>query len=70
MNATEYYAESFTVMPGRCLRLITRPTAHGDPDHCPEPVVWRGTFTDRAGRRREFDACDGHAHDLAVRRRQ
>ena len=65
MAATKpHYAESFTVMPGRCFRLITRLTAHGQPDHCPEAVVWRGRFTDRAGRRHEVDACDGHTSDL------
>jgi hypothetical protein len=58
-----YYAEAFTVMPGRRFRLITRP-GHRDPNHCPEPVVWHGTFTDRAGKRHELDACDGHASDL------
>jgi hypothetical protein len=64
MGPAEHYAESFTVTPGRCFRLITRPTAHGQPDHCTEPVVWRGRFTDRVGRRWEVDSCDGHAADL------
>jgi hypothetical protein len=64
MRPSERYAESFTVMPGRCFRLISRPTAHGQPDHFPERVAWRGTFTDRAGRRHEVDACDGHVGDL------
>jgi hypothetical protein len=50
-----HYAESFTVTPGRCFRLITGPTAHGQPDHCPEPVACRGRFTDRTGRRWEVD---------------
>jgi hypothetical protein len=32
------------------------------------PVVWHGTFMDRAGRRHQVDACAGHAHDLDGRR--
>jgi hypothetical protein len=51
-------------LPGSCFRLIERLTAHAQPDHCPAPVRWRGTFTDRAGRRHQLDACDDHASDL------
>jgi hypothetical protein len=46
-----YYSEAFSVMPGRCFRLLTRTRAHGQPEHCPAPVLWRGVFTDRTGRR-------------------
>jgi hypothetical protein len=60
---TAHYAESFTVVPGRCFRLITRP-GHDDPDHCPAAVVWHGRFKDRAGKRHEVDACDVDAGDL------
>jgi hypothetical protein len=59
------YAEAFFVQPGRCFRLISRPNAHGQPDHCSAPVVYHGTFRDRSGRRHQVDACAGHAHDLA-----
>jgi hypothetical protein len=65
--ATAHYADSFTVVPGRCFRLVNRPDAHGQPDHCPEPVTWHGTFTDGTGRRWEVDSCDGHASDLQNR---
>jgi hypothetical protein len=44
--------------------VIERPTAYGQPDHCPGPVAWHGTFLDRAGKRHQVDACDGHAGDL------
>jgi hypothetical protein len=67
-NRQPHYAEAFTVMPGRCFRLISRPSAHGQPDHCPAPVVCHGTFTDRTGRRHQVDACTGHADGLEERR--
>jgi hypothetical protein len=59
-----HYAESFAVMPGRCFRLVNRPDAHGQPDHCPAPVVRHGVFKDKAGKRHQVDACAGHARDL------
>jgi hypothetical protein len=59
-----HYAQWFTVTPDRCFRLVNRPDAHGQPDHCAAPVVWHGTFTDRAGQRHQVDACDGHVGDL------
>ena len=62
-DPTSHYAESLTVMPGPYFRLITR-AGHGDPDRGPEPVVRRGTFTNRAGCRWEVDSCDGDAADL------
>jgi hypothetical protein len=62
-----HYAESFMVTPGRCFRLVERLNAHGQPDHCSAPVVWRGTFTDRAGHRHQVDACESHAGDLQNR---
>ena len=52
------------VTPGRCFWLVERPDAHGQPDHCPDPITWHGTFTDRAGKHNQVDACDGHAGDL------
>jgi len=48
--------------------LVNRPDAHGQPDHCPARVTWRGTFNDKAGKRHHVDACDGHAGDLDERR--
>jgi hypothetical protein len=63
-----HYAQAFMVTPGRCFRLVERPTAHGQPDHCSAPVAWHGTFTDRAGKRHQVDACDGHAGHLDTRR--
>jgi hypothetical protein len=66
---TAHYAQAFTVVPGRCFRLVEQPTAHGQPDHCPAQVVWHGTFTDRAGKRHQVDACDGHEGDVKDRTR-
>jgi hypothetical protein len=63
-DLASHYAESFTVMSGRCFGLISRWTAHGQPDHCPQPVVH--IFVDRTDRRWEVDACDGDAHDLVI----
>lgn len=45
------FAGAFFVAPGRCFRMITRPERLGQPNHCQEPVVWRGVFTDGLGRR-------------------
>jgi hypothetical protein len=28
--------------------------------HCPEPVVWRGSWRPPKGRRYRIEACDGH----------
>jgi hypothetical protein len=57
-----YYAEAFTLMPGRCFRLISGGEG-GGPTHCPEPPVWRGSWRAPNGRRYQVEACDGHRSD-------
>jgi hypothetical protein len=54
-----YYAEAFSLMPGRCFRLIAR-DGEGGPTHCPEPPVWRGSWRAPDGRRYRVEACQGH----------
>ena len=66
--AEAHFAESFTVMSGRCFRPISRPNAHGQPDQWSEPVVWHGFHTEETGRQWTVDSCRGHAHDLDNRR--
>jgi hypothetical protein len=59
MPGAPYYAEAFSPMPGRCLRMIGRKEEAG-PTHCPKPVVWRGSWRAPNGRRYRIEACDGH----------
>jgi hypothetical protein len=40
---------SFTVIPGRCLRLIYSPQIQAM--HCPEPPAWKGIWKDGKGKR-------------------
>jgi len=44
-----HYAEAFTLLPGRCFRMVTdpEPPRQGQPTHCDTPVVWRGRFRTR-----------------------
>jgi hypothetical protein len=57
-----HYAEAFCVKPGQCFRFVHAGTGHAQ--HCPEPVVRRAPFVDRAGKRWTVDACAEHAGDL------
>jgi hypothetical protein len=41
MPGAPYYAEAFSLLPGRCFRLIAHKGEAG-PTHCPELVAWRG----------------------------
>jgi hypothetical protein len=50
---------SFTAMPGRCLRLVYDHNLQAH--HCPEPVAWKGIWTDRTGTRHAVEACREHA---------
>ena len=54
-----HYAEAFYVQPGQCFRFVHNAVGHAK--HCPEPVVSRGTFTDRTGKRWQVEACRKHA---------
>jgi hypothetical protein len=59
MPEAPYYAEAFSPIPGRCFRLVAHPGEAG-PDHCPEPVAWRGSWRPPSGRRYGIEACEGH----------
>lgn len=59
-----HYAEAFTSERGRCFRLVEDDGRRGQPTHCENPVVWRGTFKANDGKSYGVDSCDGHAHDL------
>jgi hypothetical protein len=50
MPGAPHYAEAFSPLPGRCFRMVAH---HGEagPMHCPEPVVWRGSWRAPNGRR-------------------
>lgn len=63
-----HYAEAFTVAPGRCFRMVTKPHADGQPTHCENVVAWSGSFRAGDGRRYRVQACDGHADELADKR--
>lgn len=64
-----HYAEAFTVLPGRCFRMVTDPdpARRGQPTHCGEPVVWRGRFRTPGEKTYGVDACEGHGDDLTHR---
>ena len=59
MPGAPYYAEAFSPLSGRCFRIIPN---HGEtgPTHCPEPVIWRGSWRAPNGRRYRVEACEGH----------
>jgi hypothetical protein len=67
---SQHYANAFTTDLGHCFRFVntTMPGARGSPRHCREPVVIRGTFTDRGGRRHRVDSCSDHSDELATPR--
>jgi hypothetical protein len=60
MPGAPYYAEAFSLLPGRCFRMVTRHGGGAGPTHCPEPVVWRGSWRAPKGRGYRIEACDGH----------
>jgi len=65
MDHEGYYADAFFVAPGRCFRMVTstEPGSQGSPDHCPEPIEWRGRFQVRTGG--EVDALVADEHAIA-----
>jgi hypothetical protein len=67
--SAEYYAEAFSPLPGRCLRLVSRQDGRAGPMHCPEPPAWRGRFRAKDGKVYGVAACGGHADALTDRRR-
>jgi len=65
--STDYFAEAFSPLPGRCFRLVDR-EGEGGPMHCPEPPTWRGKFRAGDGRVYGVMACAGHAAVLTNRK--
>ena len=64
----EHYAEAFTVTYGRCFRMV-QVEGVGHPEHCAEPVVWRGRFRTPGESIYRVDACEGHGAELHQRAR-
>jgi len=58
----DHYADAFTITPSRCFRTVQLEGV-GHPDHCREPVAYRGRFHTENGTFR-VEACEGHAHEL------
>ena len=56
-----HYAEAFYVAPGQCFRFVHSGVGHAK--HCPDPVVSRGQFTDKTGKRWQVEACREHADE-------
>ena len=52
-----HYDDAFSVTEGRCFRFVH--SGVGNAQHCPDPIVARGTFTDSAGRKWTVDAWKG-----------
>jgi hypothetical protein len=71
MDHAEHYAESFSVQPGHCFRLMTRSVvdSQGSPTHCDKQVEFQGRFKDRAGKWRKVESCSDHAGDLTDSKR-
>lgn len=61
-----HYANAFTLIPGRCFRMIIDPDPlrRGQPTHCEGPVVWRGRFCTTGEDVCRVDACDEHGDEL------
>ncbi len=57
-----HYGDAFSVMEGRCFRFVH--SGVGYAQHCPDPIVARGTFIDLTGRKWTVDACEGHRGEL------
>ena len=64
-----HYAEAFTLLPGRCFRMVNdpEPRRRGQPTHCDEPVVWRGRFRTKRKDIYRVEACEGHGDELTHR---
>jgi len=64
-----HYAEAFTLLPGRCFRMVTdpEPRRQGQPTHCDAAVVWRGRFRTGGEDVYGVDACDEHGGELMNR---
>ena len=62
---SSYYAEAFTIIPGRCFRMVHLPGV-GHPFHCVEPVAWHGRFQAGDDRLWRVGACEGHARVLGA----
>ena len=56
----EDYARAASVERGRCFRFVY--DEHGNPAHCPEPIVAKGWT--KLDRWYEVDACAEHAAQL------
>ena len=64
----DHYAEAFTTMPGRCWRMVDDENGTTHPAHCPQPVVWRGTYRTSEGKVFKVVSCEGHADGLTYAR--
>jgi hypothetical protein len=53
--------------PGRCFRYVYGNGRNGNPAPCPEPVRWRGSVVNPAGKRIAVEVCERHAGDVADR---
>ncbi len=64
-----HYAECFTLLPGRCFRMVTdpEPRKRGHATHCAEPVIWRGRFRSAGEQIYRVDACAEHGEELTHR---
>jgi|HubBroStandDraft_4_1064222.scaffolds.fasta_scaffold505447_2 hypothetical protein len=65
-RVTEHYAEAVFSEPGQCWRFVPQsdPRAMGQPMHCPEPVVVRGSHRLKGGRRIPAWSCEGHSEEI------
>ena len=61
-RSVTHYAEAFYPHPGQCFRFAHNDVGHAQ--HCPEPIVARGTFFDQKGRKWNADACERHREEL------
>ena len=71
MNHVEHYADSFSVQPGHCFRLLTSSVAgsQASPTHCDKPVEFQGRFRDRAEKWHKVESCNDHTRDLTDKKR-
>ena len=62
----DHYAESFTITPGHCWRMVHDPELRkiGHTIHCPEPVRSRGVYRTEEGKRFRVESCEGHSEEL------
>ena len=50
---------AFGPLPGRCFRMVYSEQLQAT--HCAAPPAWKGTWSDRNGRRWDVEACRDHA---------